>query len=1209
MSAIGNKFHIKIGDFGFLLAKGARTERHIYARQEAPSFVNKFSSGDPNYRDATFFPHFVQLNWQNGFNQEFFDDGGKYYRSTAVDPTVVQKLTLQKKFSLAGSTIAGISIRTQEAWRASATSFFGESGAGAKTVGSDEDFNATNGYLIDSGASGSIGSTVLTATNAGFTAGQWILIHQTRGASAGINQKNKILSYSSGTIQLQDPLNIEYKSSGNDVAQVLVLKEYDTFTVSAGKVLSADQFDGTRGGIIAFLVNGTTTVTGNISGDGKGYRGGAGGSSGSSSGEGTVGPSVAASAASNGTGGGGSSASGGGAGAGGGLGTAGTDGSGGSSNGTGGIVGGNVLLTQLLMGGGGGGGNDGSNGAGGNGGAIIWIGSKIITVTGGIHSNGAAGASANASGGGGAGGSILLKTQSGTGGTNLIVATGGAGGTGGYAVGGAGGVGRIHNDYLTSVISGTTNPTLDSLQDGTLADTPAGSSFTHIIGAADGKIYSWDGASIYTEIFDTRRLEWFETGTDVDKIVGDVATVETAQAQSFQTAVSQKMAAVQLYLKLGAGTPGDITVRIETESSSKPSGTLVNANATATIPAFTTAAYGWVTVNFSTAFDLTGATKYWIVIKTAAAADDNNYKVAAKSTTGYANGNAAHSDDGGSTWTADSGIDLYFRVLGNPTSINCSLVSDITGTSKMYFGVGNREAIVNGDARIYSYNGTTFTLVKTFNSTNESSVLCMKEYGTSRKMYIGMGHKAKIYTTTDFSTFTLAKTINVPNNPGYIFDMEEYNGRLYVGGGFPEQLYGNNTQYSGFLFAYDEFAWIKVGEFEHTVITSLEVFDTLLFIGTIKKRLYVFNTASIDKLFEFPWDIQISDMRKWDDKLALAITPTPGSSPSGFEGIYLFDRNGFHNAFSVSTRIWYSVFVFNNNLMAGNDQGEVYQTSPNLYQANGSMQTSYEEAQLPSIYKLRHSVTLQYESLLTGTSLQIEYKTDESDASWTNLGTANIVGSTEATFAFAPGVFSKKISFRVNPATTVPANTPTLKKILHKYVLSPDFKYLWKMNLACVDNIIWQDHTQPVAKLKNAVTAGDTSITFVDTEGNTTPTEGFVDPAGSTMYACIINPDTGVRDNFTYTGKTNNTLTGIPSTGQTALLAHAVGSQVKISGANLHKKILDLKQERKLWTLTDIDGLTYQVLFHQYDSDSWSINQDDFYGGLENEVPITLLES
>lgn len=1231
MAALNGKFHIKIGDFGFLIARGARTERHIYTRNEAPAFVNKFSSGDPNYRDATFFPHWVQLNFINGFNQEFFEDGGKYYRSSSVDPTVVQKLTLQKKFSLAGTTVSSIPIRTQSAWRAAAVSFFGLGTTGTKTVVVSEAFNAANGYLIDANVTaGANGSTSLNATNAGFIPGQQILIHKSRGTGSGVYQKNKIVSYSSGIIVTQDPLNADYSTSGPDVAQVLVLKEYQDFTVNSGITLSADPFDGLRGGIIAFLALGTITVTGTISGNGAGYHGGVNGTNYGNNGvgqqgEGTAGLGIS-SGAQNGNGGGGSgpraSNEGGNHGAGGGNGVVGNNGNPNGTSPDGGVLGvggavvGNAALTLMNFGGGGGGGGfgdhnpGGSIGDGGRGGAIIFLSATTITVTGGITSNGAVGLNASGdvgAGGGGGGGSILLKAQTAGLGSTLVVALAGNGGTGGGSGGAVGGNGRVHLDYLTS-FTGTTSPTLDSTQDGTLLTIPEGTNYTHIIGSDNGKIYSWDGASAYTEMFDTRRLTWFESDINAAATVGDVGGSETAAAQSFQFTVAQEVKAIEVYLKLNTGTPGAIEARIETDNSNAPSGTLVDPLATTTIPAFTSTSYAWKLAEFTTKFSLNGSTKYWLVLKMAAGSNDNYYDWGIKGTSGYANGQLATSTDGGSSWSAQT-KDAYFRILGSATAVNCSIVSDISGTQKMYFGTGNRAGIVNGEARIYSYDGLTFALVKTFNTTNESSVLSMAEYGTTRRMYIGLGHKAKIYSTSDMSSFTISKTITVPNSPGYVFSLKEYNGKLYAGGGFPEKIYNNNNQYSGFLYSYDEFSWIKVSDFEHTVVTSLEVFDTLLFIGTIKKRLYVFNTASVDKLFEFPWDLMISDMCKWDDKLAIATIPTPGSNSVGQEGVYLFDRNGFHNAFNAVGRTWYSIFVFNNNLMGGNDDGGVYQTSSGEFQGSGTLQTSYEEASLPSIQKLRRSVTVQYEALPEGCSIVVEYKTDESDAAWLPLGTANTPGATESTFNFGTGIYSKKITFRLTLSTTLAASSPTLKKILHKYVLSPDFKYIWKIRLACVDNLVWQDDTEPVGMIKEATTVGQTSLQLVSNQGDFTPTAGFIDPNGAPMYASIIDPNTGEAHVFTYTGKTSTTLTGIPAVGQYSLTVHAVNSKVKITGANLHKKILDLKQARQLFTLTDIDGLTYTVLFHQYESDSWVINQDDFYGGLENEVPITLLEA
>lgn len=1201
MSAIQGKAHISLDGYLFMIARNIRKDSHIYGREESPSFVNKFSSGDPNYRDASFFPHFVQNNYVNGFDQEKFNDGGKFWRSSGVDTIQQEKLTLEKRFFAAGLTAAGVKILSQAVFRAAATSAFGDGSDGALIISTN-----TTDAPIDSACTGSLGATTLVATNASFAAGQVILIHQTQGAGAGQYQKTKISSYLAGQITTVDALAYSYVTG----AQVIVMKQYTTITVNSGVTWTAKAWNGTTGGILAVMANGVVTITGTITGTGKGFRGGAAGSNAINStpagqaGEGNPGIGATTYAtncyAANGDGGGGgvngSSPQVGGTGGGGGNGASGTAGTGqaGGIAGAGGGTGGNAGLTLMLFGGAGGGsqGNNDNGGAGGNGGGIIFLFVKTPTVTGSIVANGSNGDSGVSSGAGaGAGGSILIKTATAVLGTSLVAATGGTGGTGGAANGGAGGTGRVHVSYSTS-FTGITSPTIDSVIDSTLTDTPAGSVSIHYAGTSDGRIFSWDGASTFTELFSARRFEWFDTGTDITYPIGDVAATENAQAQSFQVALAQKIKGLQVNLKMNAGAPGAITVRIETNNAGVPSGTLVDAtNATATIPAFTTATAGWITVEFPAAFSLAATTTYWIVLKTAAAANDNNYVWTAKSTSGYASGNMASSADGGATWTAQAGRDAYFRLLGNTTSVNTMKVSSISGTRKIWIGTGNPLSITNGDAKLYSYDGAIFALVKIFNTTDECSILSMSEFGaTTNKMYLGLGATAKVYVTSDFTTFTLSKTITSPDNPGYVFALKEYNGRLYAAGGYPQLLAGTGTQYGGFLYSWDEFNWNKIGEFDHTVLLSMEVFDNLLFLGTIKKRLYVYNTASIDKLLDMPWNVEISSMTKWDDKLVLAFAPTPGYAASGFESIYLFDRSGFHNAFSVTGSSWYSAFVFNNNLMGGDDTGYVYQTDFNTYQASGTMQTSYFEAALPNIDKKWRDLTLIHDALPTGTTIVADYKTDESDASWTNIGTANTVGALKTTFTFAVGFYSKKLSIKLTLTTSVSSSTPTVKVIDMRYVLVSDFKYLWKMKLACPDSMVWLDGTEPISlTTTGAIAATDTTLNLVDGTGFPTKHKGV-----------ILNAS-GVETEIAWTGRTSNQLTGV-----SGLPTLASGQYtVKMTGRVMHKLLLTLKQTKTLYTFIDIDSLSYTVLFYNYQADDFVVNQTD---GLENNAPITLLE-
>lgn len=370
---------------------------------------------------------------------------------------------------------------------------FGDGSDGALTISSD-----TTEAPIDSACTGTTGATSLSATNASFATGQVIMIHQSQGTNAGQWERNTISGYTAGTITLTTALLGTYTTG----AQVRVLKQYTNVTINSGKTYTAKAWNGTVGGILGFLANGTVTVAGTITATGKGFTGGSGtaaqspgASADAYQGEGTAGVGTRT-YLSNGNGGGGgytnysspgvasSGTDGGSGGAGGGNGSTGVNGDAGQNRpGDGGVIVGSADLTTMLFGGGGGGGKGESNGTGtgGNGsagGGIIFIAGSTYTVGGAVTANGVAGENATPTGtdgagggGGGAGGSILLKSQTATLGTLLTTATGGTGGLPGLGAsgsGGAGGAGRIHLDYYTSY-TGTTNPTLDATKDNTLA--------------------------------------------------------------------------------------------------------------------------------------------------------------------------------------------------------------------------------------------------------------------------------------------------------------------------------------------------------------------------------------------------------------------------------------------------------------------------------------------------------------------------------------------------------------------------------------------------------------------------------------------------------------------------------------------------------------------------------------------------------------------
>lgn len=354
---------------------------------------------------------------------------------------------------------------------------FGNGSDGALTISSD-----TTDSVANTSCSGTLSSTTLTVGNAtGFANGNLVLIHQSRngGDTTGDWMLNQI---SSGEGTTTWTMAYALTKNFNTTAQVYLLKQYSGVTINSGINYIARNWNGSSGGILAILCNGTTTVTGTIYAQGKGYRGGTGisGSGGAGpayEGEGESG-SGTTSVSANGSGGGGARQD--------------QTASGGASYQTS-----TSLTSRFLFGGGGGGGHSfgsGSAWSGGAGGGLVLIISQTITVTGRIMAGGDDGGgnsvNNNGSGGGGGGGCILLKGTSMTLGTNLVTAPGGSnpqtvgadtgGGGAGNSTGASGSPnnqsstqtssGRIHADYTTS-ISGTTSPTLDSTQDNTFSTT------------------------------------------------------------------------------------------------------------------------------------------------------------------------------------------------------------------------------------------------------------------------------------------------------------------------------------------------------------------------------------------------------------------------------------------------------------------------------------------------------------------------------------------------------------------------------------------------------------------------------------------------------------------------------------------------------------------------------------------------------------------
>lgn len=436
---------------------------------------------------------------QYGVQYEFSGDGNNL-RNTDTELSSLAHESTRLPVVLSGDAQALHPVRVYEVGSNALlgvgryASQFGSEGAAANLFGDGRDgpLNITTNTQdnpIDSPTSGIVGTRLLSATNPAFESGQIILIHQTRGENAGTYQITTIVAYTDGTITTGNNLLHGYNNTGNNRAQVVVLKQYTTVTVATGVTWSAKPWNGTTGGILAFYANSGTSISGILSASGRGY----GGSHCASKGEGTVGPSynsgwAANDTAPNGNGGGAGKTDfdGGGGGGGGNYAGGGANGNTGSGTGPGqglaglaGLIVGDSALSTFVFGGGGGGGGSGPGvggpdtwlcgGGGAPGGGVIGIFSRDLTLSGTIATTGSNGTTAPwnnyrlGGGGGGAGGAVYLRAWTASIGTNRIQISGGVGGGGRCwdgrcgGSGGVGGYGRIHIEYCES-LSGTTTP-------------------------------------------------------------------------------------------------------------------------------------------------------------------------------------------------------------------------------------------------------------------------------------------------------------------------------------------------------------------------------------------------------------------------------------------------------------------------------------------------------------------------------------------------------------------------------------------------------------------------------------------------------------------------------------------------------------------------------------------------------------------------------
>jgi len=161
-------------------------------------------------------------------------------------------------------------------------------------------------------------------------------------------------------------------------------------------------------------------------------------------------------------------------------------------------------------------------------------------------------------------------------------------------------------------------------------------------------------------------VESYEGSRNYYAIVGDLSGTDYEAAQSFTLDAEYDISAISLYVKALIGTPvGTIKVQIQTDSGglhpSLPTGTNANINLSSTFT-YDPGSTKWAKLSFPTPGTLSSG-KYWIVLTAQTLqANDTGWSFANTLSASYTGGHSAISSNGGSSWTAQAGNDLNFRI-------------------------------------------------------------------------------------------------------------------------------------------------------------------------------------------------------------------------------------------------------------------------------------------------------------------------------------------------------------------------------------------------------------------------------------------------------------------------------------------------------------------------------------------------------------------
>ena len=185
--------------------------------------------------------------------------------------------------------------------------------------------------------------------------------------------------------------------------------------------------------------------------------------------------------------------------------------------------------------------------------------------------------------------------------------------------------------------------------------------------------------------------------------IGDSTVVDLMNAANDKVAQGFKVSTTGAYpslwlLLLKVGTPGAISLQVETDTAGSPSGIAVANGTTIIAQVSVSTTVSWVRVDFATAPTLTAGTQYHLTMRAASAGATSYYEWRGSVNDAYANGVAKYSTDNGATWAVVASLDDFGFVLNQRTAARC-------GSAVL----NNKLVLSNGaDPMCYTVNGVDY---------------------------------------------------------------------------------------------------------------------------------------------------------------------------------------------------------------------------------------------------------------------------------------------------------------------------------------------------------------------------------------------------------------------------------------------------------------------------------------------------------------------